>query len=392
MTTVFTVGPQGAKIRSDCRVRFTPGDQPLNIKITSKVQVLYGEELQETARQTLQQLGVEQGTLEIEDFGALPFVLMARIEAVVKQAYPEDQAVALPELKERVQYASQRERLRRSRLYLPGNQPKLWLNAGIHHPDAVILDLEDSVPPAEKDAARLLVRNALRVLDFFGAEKMVRINQGERGLTDVAALAGQNVHVILIPKVENAAQVQAVAAQVDATWPAEQARQVFFMPIIESAMGVLKALEIATAEPRNVALTIGLEDYTADLGAPRTKEGAEVLFARHMVVNAARAAGIQAIDSVFSDVSDEEGLRTFVRQARALGFDGCGCIHPRQIRPIHEEFRPSEAELEKARRIVNAAREAEARGLGVVALGSKMIDPPVVKRAQHLLRLAGEEP
>jgi citrate lyase subunit beta/citryl-CoA lyase len=140
-----------------------------------------------------------------------------------------------------------------------------------------------------------------------------------------------------------------------------------------------------------VALAIGLEDYTADLGAPRTPEGKESFFARSMLVNAAKAAGIQAIDSVFSDVSDMDALKENVLASKALGFDGMGCIHPRQIKVIHEAFAPSEEEIEKARKIVEAFKEAEAKGLGVVAVGSKMIDPPVVKRALRIMELAGEK-
>jgi citrate lyase subunit beta/citryl-CoA lyase len=159
------------------------------------------------------------------------------------------------------------------------------------------------------------------------------------------------------------------------------------MPIVESALGAVRAYEIATACDNIVALTIGLEDYTADIGVPRTREGRESFWARSQVVNAARAAGVQPIDSVFSDVFDVDGLRESVIEAKSLGFDGKGCIHPRQIAIIHEGFAPTEQELAKARRIVEAFEEAERKGLGVVSLGGKMIDPPVVKRAQRVVRL-----
>jgi citrate lyase subunit beta/citryl-CoA lyase len=160
------------------------------------------------------------------------------------------------------------------------------------------------------------------------------------------------------------------------------------MPILETALGILRAFEIAAAAPEVVALTLGLEDYTADLGTQRTAEGRESFFARSMVVNAAKAAGVQAIDTVFSDVADMEGLYTSVLEAKALGFEGKGCIHPRQIAVVHRGFAPEPAELEKARRIVEAFRGAEARGEGVVALGTKMIDAPVVKRALRTVHLA----
>ena len=271
--------------------------------------------------------------------------------------------------------------MRRSRLYLPGNEPKHFLNAHLHEPDGVILDLEDSVAPASKDEARLLVRNALRAVDFGRSERMVRINQGERGLADTDAVAPHNVHVLLIPKVESAEQVRAVDERAH-----RAGADCLLMPIIESALGCFNALQIASASPNVVALTIGLEDYTADLGAERTREGRESLWARQVVVNAARAAGVPPIDSVFSDVADTEGLRQSVLEARALGFEGKGCIHPRQVPVVHQAFAPSQAEIDRAVRIVLSFEDAERMGLGVVALGSKMIDPPVVKRALRVVQ------
>jgi len=160
------------------------------------------------------------------------------------------------------------------------------------------------------------------------------------------------------------------------------------MPIIESALGVINAYAIASCADNIVALAIGLEDYTADLGTRRTAEGTESFFARSMVVNASRAAGIQPIDSVFSDVGDMDGLRQNVLRSKALGFDGMGCIHPRQIAVIHETFAPTPEEIEKAKKIVFAFHKAQEKGLGVVALGTKMIDPPVVKRALNTINLA----
>ena len=160
------------------------------------------------------------------------------------------------------------------------------------------------------------------------------------------------------------------------------------MPIVESALGAIRAFEIASASRSVVAVAIGLEDYTADIGTARTKEGRESFWARSQVLNAARAAGVQPIDTVFSDVADMDGLRESVLEAKGLGFDGKGCIHPRQIAVIHQAFAPTKEELEKATRIVEAFEEAQEKGLGVVSLGSKMIDPPVVKRAQRIVKLA----
>lgn len=379
-------GNTGPEVRSDCRVTIEPAaDGGVQVVLHSKVAALYGESIIALCRDVLHALGIAHAGVTIEDSGALPFVLAARIEAAAKQGFAAT-ASYLPEMLPQNLYSTARDRHRRSRLYLPGNTPKLMLNAGIHRPDGVILDLEDSVAPDKKAEARLLVRNALRQVDFYGAERMVRINQIPAGLDDLPDVIPHNVNVILIPKCESAETVKRVderiaslAAQHGLTQP------VHLMPIIESALGVENAYQIAAASTNVVALAIGLEDYTADLGVPRTAEGRETFFARSRVVNAARAAGIQAIDSVFSDVADMEALARVVQESKSLGFDGMGCIHPRQIRVIHENYAPTPAEIEKAQKIVDAFNQAAAQGLGVVALGSKMIDPPVVKRAQKTL-------
>jgi citrate lyase subunit beta/citryl-CoA lyase len=386
---VFRVGLPGSDLRSDLRVSYSINDQPLSIEVQSKVETLFGESLRKQSLEVCRELSVETGTLRLEDFGALPYVVAGRIEAVIKEAHPDLECEHLPPMEEHCKYPSTRDRFRRSRLYIPGNQPKLLLNAGIHKPDGIILDMEDSVPPSEKDATRYLVRNALRVVDFFGAERMVRINQGEAGLKDLEFVIPHNVHLVLIPKVESGDQVASVDEKIaDICRDCGRKEPVFLMPIIESGRGILKALEIVEASPATVALTIGLEDYTADIGAERTREGRESFYARSVIVNAARAAGIQAIDTVFSDVADMNGLKASVEEARSLGFDGKGCIHPRQIQPIHQGFAPSQSAIAKAKRIVRAFDDAQAKGLGVVSLGSKMIDPPVVKRAHRTIELA----
>lgn len=392
--SVAEAGRRGADVRSDCWVRIELRDAGgVQIELKSKVEIMYGAATRALLADMLPALGLPHARVEMEDAGALPFVQMARVEAAARRLAAEHGALAvkeyLPPFAPHAQQETQRERFRRSRLYLPGNEPKFMLNAGLHGPDGVILDLEDSVAPAVKDEARVLVRNALRALDFQRAERMVRINQGERGLTDLDFIVPHNVHVILIPKVEDAQQVRDVDERIAALRRQHGVeRPVYLMPIVESARGAWQAFEIASASPNICALTIGLEDYTADIGAQRTEEGRESFWARSMVVNAARAAGVQPIDTVYSDIDNMEGLRASVREAKALGFDGKGCIHPRQIQVIHAAFAPTPAELEKAQRIVAAFEEAQAQGRAAVALGSKMIDPPVVKRAQRTVTLA----
>jgi citrate lyase subunit beta/citryl-CoA lyase len=383
-------GRRGADVRSDCWIAVEKKDSGgITLNVTSKVETMYGASVRSLIEKGMQVFAIKHAHVEVEDQGALEFAIMARLETAVTRADGARVGPFLPDMRPSCTYGTSRARMRRSRLYLPGNEPKFFINAGIHKPDGVILDLEDSVHPDQKDAARILVRNALRQVDFMGSERMVRINQGERGLGDLDYVVPHNVHVILIPKCESADQVKAVDQRIGKIREQEKIEaEVFLMPIVESALGAIKAYEIATASPSVVALTIGLEDYTADIGTRRTSEGRESFWARSQVVNAARAAGVQPIDTVFSDVQDMDGLRQSVLEAKSLGFDGKGCIHPRQIDVIHEAFAPPEAEIERAVRIVTAFEEAEARGLGVASLGSKMIDPPVVKRAMHTIELA----
>jgi len=377
------------KIRSDCkfeiRIKRTGG---LKITVNSKVSAMYGRSIIRQIKDMCKFFHIKNAHILIEDYGALPFVIAARFEYSVKKIFPElNKEFLLPLIKENLSN-TKIDRLRRSRLYLPGNQPKLFINAGLHKADGIILDLEDSVSPSEKNAAKLLVRNALRSVNFYNSERMVRINQLPEGIDDLKFIIPHNVQVILIPKCETAEQVNEVESEIIRIKKESDIKNnVYLMPIIESALGVINAYKIASASKLNCALTIGLEDYTADIGTQRTEVGKESLFARSAVVNAAKAAGIQAIDTVYSDISNMDGLRESVLEAKSLGFEGKGCIHPRQIKVVHKAFAPTEEEIEKARKIVKAFKEAEKKGLGVVALGSKMIDPPVVKRALKIMEL-----
>ena len=382
-------GHCGPEIRSDLQVLLQPRERGgLEIEIESRVDIYYGDSIRRQAEEVLEALGVRHARVEIHDEGALPFVIAARIEAAARRAglgvgtrvLPD--RLALPD-------PSARDRMRRSRLYVPGSEPKYFINAALHGSDGIILDLEDSVHVGEKDAARLLVRNALRAIEFLGCERMVRINQIPLGLEDLDEIVPESPDLILIPKVESSEHIIEAdrrIAEIKSDYGIT--RPIWLMPILESALGIENAFSIAKASPQIVALTIGLEDYTADLGVVKTLTGNESLYARKRVVNAARAAGVQAIDSVFGDVGDLEGLRAWALNSRALGFEGMGCVHPMQIPVIHEAFAPSAAEIERARKIVAAYDEAQEKGLGVVSLGSKMIDPPVVQRALKLMARA----
>lgn len=393
MVKIATSGNKGKGVRSDCFVTLELTDQGgIQLELESKVAVMYGASIRQEVHDILDFFDIKNAKVKLEDSGAISLVIAARLEAAIRKLTGSAKSRP-PALLTQNLYTTTKDRNRFSRLYLPGNTPSLMINAGIHKPDGIILDLEDAVAPDKKDEARFLVRNALCGIDFYGAERMVRINQGERGLDDLEYIIPYNVNLILLPKCESADQIHAVNKRIDKILnrqPSTVNRQssIWIMPIIESALGVINAYAIASAADNIVAMAIGLEDYTADLGTRRTAEGTESFFARSMVVNASRAAGIQPIDSVFSDVADMEGLRQNVLRSKALGFDGMGCIHPRQILVIHETFAPSPEEIEKAKKIVFAFHKAQEQGLGVVSLGTKMIDPPVVKRALNTIHLA----
>jgi citrate lyase subunit beta/citryl-CoA lyase len=382
-------GHSGKDIRSDLHVAFEARDSGgVEVTLESRVGPYYGTKILDQARAVLEDLGIKHARVTVHDEGALPYVISARIETAVRRAGMALGKRSLPE-PVNLPALSQKDRLRRSRLYVPGSEPKYSINAGLHEPDAVILDLEDSVHRDEKDAARILVRNTLRAVDFAHCERMVRINQLPLGLEDLAEVIPESPDLVLIPKAERVEQVSEVDRMIGEIKSRHGIiRPIWIMPIVESALGIENAAAIALATDNVAALTIGLEDYTADLGVVKTPEGRETLYARSRIINAARAAGVQAIDSAFGDVSDMDALRRWCEASRGMGFEGMGCVHPAQIRVIHEAFAPTQAEIEKAQRIVDAFNDAQQKGLAVVSLGSKMIDPPVVQRALKLVERA----
>lgn len=387
MDKIGIAGNHGERIRSDCRVRVElTRSGGIDLTLDSRVERLFGNSIRELVNRMFRHAGIADAKIVLEDTGALEFILAARMEAALRQLKDGIDPFLLPAATAGVKPGA---RHRFTRLYLPGNSPRLMINAGIHKPDGIILDLEDSVAADRKAEARILVRNALRSIDFNGAERMVRINQPPAGFDDLDAVVPQGPDMILIPKVEHPEQVGEVDRKAgELISRTDFSRPVLLMPIIESALGVEHAFEIAVASENVAALAVGLEDLTADLGVTRTEEGTESLYARMRIVNACKAAGIQPIDSVYPDVANMEGLAENAAGSRSLGFEGMGCIHPRQIPVIRNAFRPTEEEIGRAKQMILAFEKAAELGLGVVSLGSKMIDPPVVRRAERTVELA----
>ena len=284
--------------------------------------------------------------------------------------------------------------MRRSLLFLPGNTPNMLINGSCLGADAVIFDLEDAVSPAEKDAARILVRNTMTYMDFRGCERVVRINGIDTPYwkEDLDEVLPCRPDLILLPKTGSAADIQEADAYITETEKrlGLAAGAVGLVALIETALGVENAFAIASASPRVAALFLGAEDLTADLRCKRTKEGREIEYARTRLVTAARAAGVDVYDTPFTDVNDDEGIETDAALAKALGFTGKAAISPRHVETINRVFSPSQAEIDYAYEVMETIRLAKEQGKGAVALRGKMIDAPIVERARQTIAMAQE--
>ena len=275
--------------------------------------------------------------------------------------------------------------MRRSMLFLPGNNPNMLINGNCLGSDAVIFDLEDAVAPDQKDAARILVRNTLKYMDFRGCERIVRINSigTPYWQEDLKALLPYKPDLILLPKTESARDILTIDA-----YMTELGSEVGVMALIETALGVENAFQIASSSKRLKALFLGAEDLTADLRCKRTKEGREIEYARHRLVVAARAAGVDVYDTPFTDVNDDEGIVTDASLAKALGFTGKASISPRHVEVINSVFSPTQKDVDYAYEVMEAIALAKEQGKGAISLHGKMIDAPIVTRAEQTIAMA----
>lgn len=284
--------------------------------------------------------------------------------------------------------------MRRTMLFLPGNNPRMLMNGGIMGADSIIFDLEDAVAPDDKDAARDLVRYAMGSLDFGRCERIVRINGLDTPYweADLEAVIPLRPDLIMPTKVSGAPYIsrltEAIAREEEkAGIPAGSVR---ILPLLETALGIENAFSIASASPRMVGLYLGAEDLTADLRCVRTKEGGEIAYARGRLVCAARAAGIDAYDTPFTDVEDLEGLERDARLAKALGYSGKAVISPRHVDCVNRVFSPTQDEIDYAKEVIQAVEKGKRQGKGAVSLRGKMIDAPIVERAKTVLASAVE--
>ena len=275
----------------------------------------------------------------------------------------------------------------RTMLFCPASQPKMFLNAPVFHPDAILFDLEDAVAFAEKDSARDLLCSAMEQLDFGKSLVFARINALKTPFGEA------DVRNLRLAMCESPEDVQRLAQLLDEVEEEHQIPHgsVKIQCSIETAKGVLNARETVKASPRVISLSFGAEDYTRSMGTSRSKSAQELQFARMYLPVVAAEAGISAIDTVWSDLEDEAGFEAEVSNAKALGFSGKSCIHPSQLAVVHRIYTPSEAEVVHARRVIEAMRAAEQAGVGVFTVDGKMVDAPVVAKAQRVLLQIGEE-
>ncbi|MDV7745392.1 citrate (pro-3S)-lyase subunit beta [Enterococcus mundtii] len=283
------------------------------------------------------------------------------------------------------------ERLRRTMMFVPGANAAMLRDAPLYGADSLMFDLEDAVSLKEKDSARLLVHMALKTFDYSKVETVVRINAlTAGGDQDIEAMVLAGIDVIRLPKTETAQdiiEVDQVITSVEETYQIPMGTTKM-MAAIESAEGVLNAREIAKASKRLVGIALGAEDYVTNMKTQRYPDGQELSFARNMILHSARAAGIAAIDTVYSDVENLEGFQTEVRLIKQLGFDGKSVINPRQIPLVHAIYEPTEKEIQAAKEVIWGIQEAEAKGSGVISVNGKMVDKPIVERAERVIALA----
>lgn len=283
------------------------------------------------------------------------------------------------------------ERLRRTMMFVPGANAAMLRDAPLFGANSVMFDLEDSVSLKEKDTSRALVHFALKTFDYSSVETVVRVNGLDScGALDIEAVVLAGVNVIRLPKTETAqdiVDVEAVIERVERENGIEVGRT-RMMAAIESAEGVLNARDISKASKRLIGIALGAEDYVTNMKTRRYPDGQELFFARSMILHAARAAGIAAIDTVYSDVNNTEGFQNEVRMIKQLGFDGKSVINPRQIPLVNEIYTPTKKEIDHAKQVIWAIREAESKGSGVISLNGKMVDKPIVERAERVIALA----
>lgn len=376
----------------DVMIRIAPLDtQDIDLQINSSVEKQFGEAIRATILEVLSRYDVRGVQLNVDDKGALDCILRARLETLLaRQRYCRSALGGSPMISASLQ--QRKTRTRRSMLFVPGANAAMVSNSFIYPADALMFDLEDSVALREKDAARRLVYHALQHPLYRDVETIVRVNalDSEWGVNDLEAVVRGGADVVRLPKTDTAQDVIDIENEILRIENAcgREPGSTGLLAAVESPLGITRAVEIAHASERLIGIALGAEDYVRNLRTERSPEGTELLFARCAILQAARSAGIQAFDTVYSDANNEAGFLQEASHIKQLGFDGKSLINPRQIELLHNLYAPTRKEVAHARLVVEAAEAAAREGLGVVSLNGKMVDSPVIERARLVLSRA----
>lgn len=396
------IGTAGEYERGDCRVTVQPGDHGIELQLTSTVLSQYGQQIRHIIQGTLQNLGIHNIRIIVEDKGALDCIVQARVEGALFRLNDQTEGIPWKKLEwnrksqntteEKENPEVRKNRLRRTMMFVNAQKPTLLKDPWLYGEDCVILDLEDGVAESEKDAARFTLFHTLRAMDYRNCERVVRINGLDTPYwqEDIRCAVAGGCDAIRIPKTEGAADVKMVEESIlraEREFDRPEG-SVLIMAALESARGVVKALEICEASDRLFGIALSAGDYTRDLHTHITGTGVELMGARENMVIAARAAGVQCFDTVYTDLENPEGLRKETETIHLLGFDGKSIIHPGQIGFVHEIFTPDQKEILFADKVVHEIEEKKAQGIGVFTVDGKMIDIAFYDGAKRVLELA----
>ena len=404
----------GEREKGDCRVTVEEGEEGIQLILTSSVIGQYEKQIRHVIFKTLECMGITNLNIRVEDKGALDCILQARVEGAVYRMrnktenipwegldWKQEERNRGKEGKNEEKVAGERNcrgteekktRLRRTMMFVNAQKPTLLKDPWIYGEDCVILDLEDGVAEGQKDAARFTLFHTLREMDYRDCERIVRINGLDTPYwkEDIRCAVAGGCDAIRIPKTESAEEVCTVEKEIERAEKefGREPGSVLIMAAVESARGVVKALEICEASRRLFGIALSGGDYTRDLHTHITGTGVELQGARENLVIAARAAGVQCFDTVYTDLDNQEGFQKETQTIHLMGFDGKSIIHPGQIRLVHEIFTPTEKEIVFAEKVVEEIEEKRAQGIGVFTVDGKMIDIAFYDGAKRVLKLA----
>ncbi len=365
--------------KSDVKVTVDLNFSGLEIEIVSSVKPLFESQINNAVLAVLKEENIQNAKISIVDNGALDFAIRARTKTAIQRARSTDLSVKKPI---------------RSMLFCPANNPKFYHTSPYYKPDCIIFDLEDSVPIDDKDAARNMLSEAFKSLDFDGIEIYVRVNSFKSPFfdDDIYTTINAGIKNIRIPMCEHESEI------IEADKKISEIEKICNVKLgttkiqigVETPLGLLNIQSLINASDRVISISFGAEDYTACLGVERTKNGDEILHARSTLVNVASAYNIEFTDAVWKDINDQEGFVNETNKMKSLGIFSKSLIHPSQIELLHDALKPTDQQISNATKIINASQKANISSGGVIAVDGNMVDMPVIKRARKIINLADD--